>query len=296
MPNVKIGLEIHGYLKTKEKLFCRCAAKYKEEASKPNTNICPICTAQPGCKPMLPNEEAIRKVIAIGIMLGCKINSAPEKKLVWQRKHYDWPDLPKGYQNTISGAYSIPVAENGDYLGIKIRSVHIEEDPASWNPETGQIDYNRAGLPLVEITTEPDFQSSKQVRNWLNELLKTLSYIEAVQKDSGIKADINISIEGGERVEVKNINSLYSIEKAIDIEIPRQETELKTNKKVKRETRRFDERLKRTISMREKEQTEDYRFIPEPDLPVMLLNSPLIESIKQKLPESYHSKIKNTKI
>jgi aspartyl-tRNA(Asn)/glutamyl-tRNA(Gln) amidotransferase subunit B len=293
---VKIGLEIHGYLKSKEKLFCKCKADYKEEKIKLNTNICPICTAQPGCKPMLPNQEAIKKVIAIGLMLGCKINSSPESKLVWQRKHYDWPDLPKGYQNTISGAYSLPIAESGEYLGIKIRSVHIEEDPASWNPETGEIDYNRCGLPLVEITTEPDFKSSKQVRNWLAELLKILNYIEVLPKDAGIKADVNISITGGERVEVKNVNSLYSIERVIDIETARQEIELKSGKKIKMETRRFDEKMKRTISMRDKENAEDYRFIPEPDLPALLINSPLIDSIKQKLPESHHSKIEKYKL
>ena len=295
MPNAKIGLEVHGYLKTKEKLFCRCRADYKETKTKANVNICPVCTAQPGCKPMLPNEEAIKKVIAIGLMLGCKINSAPEKKLVWQRKHYNWPDLPKGFQNTISGAYSIPVGESGDYLGIRIRSVHIEEDPASWNPETGEIDYNRCGLPLVEITTEPDFNSSKQVRNWLAELLKILSYVEAIPKNAGIKADVNVSIENGERVEIKNVNSLYTIEKAIDAEIARQEIELNSAKSVKRETRRFDEKMRRTVVMREKEQAEDYRFIPEPDLPVMLLNNMLIDSIKQKLPESHHSKIEKYK-
>ena len=185
--SAKIGLEIHGYLITQEKLFCKCPTNYRDE--KPNTNICPICTGQPGSKPMLPNSEALKKVIAISLMLGCKINT----DVVWQRKHYDWPDLPKGYQDTTSGAYSIPVGENGEYLGIRIHHCHIEEDPARWDPETGTIDYNRCGMPLIEIVTEPDFKSSKEVREWLNQLLITLSYIKAVNADAGIKADVNVS-------------------------------------------------------------------------------------------------------
>src|SRR3989344_3295484 len=147
-----IGLEIHAYLVTKEKLFCQCIAS-RERGLKPNINICPICTGQHGAKPMLPNKTAVEKAVQIGLMLKCKINS----NLIWQRKHYDWPDLPKGYQNTLSGPYAIPVGEKGSFSEIKIRSMHLEEDPASWNPESGEIDYNRSGLPLIEIITEPDF-------------------------------------------------------------------------------------------------------------------------------------------
>src|SRR5271157_3566061 len=136
-----VGLEIHGYLATKEKLFCNCKSIHGAKLTKPNTYICPICTGQPGAKPMLPNKEAIDKTIQTALILGCKIN----KELVWQRKHYNWPDLPKGYQNTISGAHAFPVGVNGKFLGIKIREVHIEEDPAAWNPQTGEVDYNRSG-------------------------------------------------------------------------------------------------------------------------------------------------------
>src|SRR3989344_796389 len=143
-----IGLEIHVYLITREKLFCRCKSS-REKGQKENIYICPICTGQPGAKPMLPNEEAVKQAVRIGLMLGCKINN----ELVWKRKHYNWPDLPKGYQNTLSGAKAIPVGENGNLMGIKIGSMHLEEDPASWNPETGEVDYNRSGLPLVEIVT-----------------------------------------------------------------------------------------------------------------------------------------------
>src|SRR3989344_2881562 len=134
----KIGLEIHAYLTTKEKIFCRCKAvrHAAKQQLKPNTFICPTCCGYPGSKPMLPNSEAIKKILQIALMLNSKINILP-KTLVWNRKHYDWPDLPKGYQDTISGAYSVPFAEKGNFSSIRIREIHLEEDPASWNPETG---------------------------------------------------------------------------------------------------------------------------------------------------------------
>jgi len=285
----KIGLEIHGYLITDEKLFCRCPTNYKNE--NPNTNICPICTGQPGSKPMLPNFEALKKVIAISLMLGCRINS----NIIWQRKHYDWPDLPKGYQDTTSGAYSIPVAENGEYLGIRIHHTHLEEDPARWDPENGNVDYNRCGMPLIEIVTDPDFKSAKEVREWLNQLLILLSYAKSVDADAGIKADVNVSVnvsgKQGDRVEVKNINSVYSIEKAIEFEISRQTSLLKSGEKVKRETRTFIDAKKETIAMRSKEESEDYRFIPDPDLPIIEIKKELPEEIRKSLPELPHLKV-----
>lgn len=286
----KIGLEIHGYLQTKEKLFCNCKAvrHAAKQNLKQNSFICPICTGQPGCKPMLPNEEAIKKIIEIGLMLNCKINSLP-KTLVWNRKHYSWPDLPKGYQNTISGAYSIPVAEKGIFEKINIRDCHLEEDPASWNPETGCIDYNRSGLPLVEIVTEPDFSSAGQVADWLKELILTLSYIKAVDKNAGIKADVNISTKKTnfkERVEIKNLSSIQNIKNAISAEIARQQVE-----SVKRETRRYDEAKNKTILMRTKELAEDYKFIPDPDLPIIKLTELQVKQIKNKLPETPKEKL-----
>ena len=223
---VKIGLEIHGYLSTNKKLFCDCHLEHGKKYSKPNTNICPTCTGQPGSKPMLPNKTAVDKVIEISLILGCKIN----EKLVWQRKHYDWPDLPKGYQNTISGPYAIPVGTKGKFLGIGITEAHLEEDPAAWNPKTGEIDYNRSGSPLVEIVTDPDFKNSNQVIEWLKQLIATLSYIKAIDKKSGIKTDVNISV-GGERVEVKNINSLKNIKTTIEFEIARQKKKDKKSRK-----------------------------------------------------------------
>tara|TARA_Y100000296_G_scaffold78713_1_gene101833 strand:- start:779 stop:2134 length:1356 start_codon:yes stop_codon:yes gene_type:complete len=281
---VKIGLEIHGYLNTKEKLFCNCKAIHGAKFSKPNTNICPICTGQPGSKPMLPNKEAINKAIQICLILDCTINP----KFVWQRKHYDWPDLPKGYQNTISGTYAIPVGEKGKFLGINITEAHLEEDPASWNPQTGEIDYNKSGYPLIEIVTEPDFTSSEKVIEWLKQLIETLKYMKIIDKSLGIKVDVNVSIKNGERVEIKNINSLKNIRTAINYEIQRQKKELPTMQ----ETRMFDENKRITIKMRTKESTEDYRFISEPDLPIIKLKKLRIEKIKKSLPETPREKIK----
>ena len=283
---VKIGLEIHGYINTGEKLFCRCKTVHGLKFSEPNTNICPICTGQPGAKPMLPNKSAIDKSIQIGLILNCKINP----KLIWQRKHYDWPDLPKGYQNTISGAHAKTTGENGEFMGIKIREIHLEEDPAAWNPKTGEIDYNRSGSPLIEIVTEPDFSSAEQVIDWLKQLVLTLSYIKVFDKKSGIKADVNISLPElkGERVEVKNINSLKNIKTAIEFEISRQKTDVP---KVQ-ETRMFDESKGATLKMRSKEQAEDYRFISDPDLPAIIIEKSRVEKIKSAIPETPQEKLK----
>ncbi|MDP2926272.1 MAG: Asp-tRNA(Asn)/Glu-tRNA(Gln) amidotransferase subunit GatB [Nanoarchaeota archaeon] len=287
--DVMIGLEIHGYIETGEKLFCECKNFHDMKIIKPNTNICPICTGQPGSKPMLPNKEAIKKIIEIGLMLNCKLNLIEDKKpLIFQRKHYDWSDMPTGYQKTISGAYSIPVAENGKFLDIGITEVHLEEDPAAWNPETGQIDYNRAGAPLVEIVTEPDFKNEKQVEVWLRQLVLTLSYIKALNKDAGIKADVNVSIKNKtKRTEIKNVNSITEIVKAIISEVERHKKEnLQTQ-----ETRRWNSEKNKTELMRTKEQAADYRFIPDPDLPGIKISRLYIEELKKSLPESPMQKL-----
>src|SRR3989344_1580312 len=216
----KIGLEIHAYLVTKEKLFCTCGA-HRERGIKPNTFICPLCCGMPGAKPMFANRSAVEKAIQIGLMLNCKRN----KEWNWQRKHYDWPDMPKGYQNTISGEYAIPVGIKGEFGGIGINEMHLEEDPASWDPETGGVDYNRSGLPLVEIVTDPDFKNAREVMAWLVKLIHNLSYLKAVDSNAGIKVDVNVRIKGTERAEIKNISSIEDIGRAIEDELERQEKE-----------------------------------------------------------------------
>ncbi|MFZ5955228.1 MAG: Asp-tRNA(Asn)/Glu-tRNA(Gln) amidotransferase subunit GatB [Nanoarchaeota archaeon] len=282
---IKIGLEIHGYLNTKEKLFCKCKNN-SEMNIKPNLNVCPICTGQPGSKPMLPNKEAMKKLILISLALNCKINT----RLVWQRKHYSWPDLPKGFQNTISGAYSIPCAEKGKFKEIKITETHLEEDPARWNPLTGGIDYNRSGLPLIEIVTEPDFHSADQVSAWLKNLIHALSYMKAIKKGAGIKVDVNVSTYG-ERVEIKNLNSIENIKNAIEYEIQRQIENHENGLEQDRETLTYDENKGKTIKMRDKEQAQDYRFIPEPDLPRINLEEKEIKEIGKNLPEMPEEKL-----
>lgn len=281
--NGMIGLEIHCYPVTKEKLFCKCINS-RERGIQGNVNICEICTGQPGAKPMLPNEEAVKKAVLIGLMLGCKINSS----LVWKRKHYSWPDMPKGFQNTISGSNALSLGVDGKFNGIRIRSMHLEEDPASWEPDTGRVDYNRSGLPLIEIITEPDFVNSEEVMDWLKKLVHNLSYLKAIDPNAGIKVDVNVSIPNKtERVEIKNINSIENIGRAIDYEIERQLNE--GNKK--KQTRRFDSIKGNTVVMREKEEADDYRFISDPDLQPLVLGKNFVEEIKERIPESPEVKL-----
>jgi len=255
----------------------------RERGLKPNVNICPICTGQPGAKPMAPNEDAVRKAVQIGLMLGCAIN----QRMPWMRKHYSWPDLPKGYQNTLSGAHAVPLGVDGTFEGIAISSMHLEEDPASWDPSSGQIDYNRSGLPLVEIVTAPEFHSSKEVAEWLGKLAHSLSYLKIVDSNAGIKIDVNVNIPGKtERVEVKNVNSIESVSHAIDFELKRQEREGSI-----RETRRYDESKGETMSMRSKEKQEDYRFIADPDLNSLIVSEGLVSSLGKALPQSPQKKL-----
>jgi aspartyl-tRNA(Asn)/glutamyl-tRNA(Gln) amidotransferase subunit B len=281
---VKIGLEIHAYLNTKEKLFCKCSSDYSN--FEPNQNICEICTGMPGTKPLPTNEEAIKKTIQIAHILNCKLGKQP---FIFQRKHYDWPDMPNGYQRTISGSYSNPVGIEGFFEGIRIIECHLEEDPARWEPSTGRVDYNRAGVPLIEIVTYPDFKNAKEVRNWLDKLLYTLEYLQLIKKGS-IKADVNISVnykgKQGNRVEIKNVNSLKAIEKVINYEILRQKTILMQGRNVERETRAFNEAQGTTIRMRSKEEAVDYRFIPDPDISPIYLSEEFIKKTLKELKEA----------
>jgi aspartyl-tRNA(Asn)/glutamyl-tRNA(Gln) amidotransferase subunit B len=277
-----IGLEIHTYLVTKEKLFCECIAS-RERGLKPNVNICPICTGQPGCKPMLPNGTAVEKGVQIGLMLGCKINNV----MPWYRKHYNWPDLPKGYQTTLSGSYAFPLGVKGKFAGIGIWSMHLEEDPASWEPSSGKVDYNRSGLPLVEIVTAPDFTTAEEVIAWLKKLVHSLAYLKAADSNAGIKVDVNVSIPNKtERVEIKNLNSLENIERAINYELERQAKEGS-----EKETRRFDDTKGKTVKMRSKEGAEDYRFMSDPDLQPLVLDDAFVEKIRKTLPEMPEEKL-----
>ena len=278
MQKFKIGLEIHVYIDTDEKLFCSCSI---DVDAKPNTTICPRCTGQPGSKPMLPSKEAIEKVIKAGLMLGCDMN----KELVWQRKHYNWPDMPSGYQKTMSGSYAVPVGVKGSFLGIGITQLHLEEDPARWDPVAGTVDFNRSGYPLIEIVTEPDFQDIDGVRDWLKSLMTTLQYVHAVDRNMGVKCDVNVSVSPSfGRVEVKNVNSFKSIVNAIKHEIDRQTKEVSSGKKIEQQTRAWQDKQGTTTFMRSKEKALDYRFIPDPDLPVVVVKN--LKELQKELPQT----------
>ncbi len=256
----KIGLEIHASLKTESKLFCDCP---NDKTASANVNTCEICLGHPGSKPRT-NEEAVKKTILV-----CKaLNTDLRNELVFSRKNYFYPDLSKNYQIT---QYEEPLGENGflDADGrIKIKRVHLEEDPASITREDNNIlvDYNRCGTPLVEIVTEPDISSAEQARLFMKKLLRTLKYLRVLDKNSSLKADVNVSNKKNNyvRVEVKNVTGFKEIQRCIEYEIERQKKE-----KVFNETRGWDAQKGKTYSMRKKESEADYGYIYEPDIPII---------------------------
>lgn len=293
---VKIGLEIHGYLnmqKTGQKLFCRCRID-ESQTDAPNTNICARCTGQPGSKPNLPNEEAVQKIIACALMLGCKVNP----QLHWQRKHYSYPDSPNNYQRTMSGSYAVPVAQGGTFLGVRITECHLEEDPARYDVKTGSIDYNRCGYPLIEIVTDPDFHTSEEVREWLRLLMRELctSKVRGLYKNMGIKCDVNVSIKGHPRVEIKNVNSRASIVSAIEHELVRQQALVAKGEAPDfMQTRGWDDAAQSTWFMRRKETATQYMFIPEPDLPAVMADEKYKNQIEASLPLPFEKRKEDAK-
>jgi len=289
MLEVKIGLEIHIHLKTKEKLFCPC--KIPKQKSKPNLFICPRCTGQPGAKPLLPNKTALFHVLKLALVFNSKIT----KKTYFHRKHYSWPDMPTGYQRTVSGGNIKPNAIEGSFCGIGIEEIHLEEDPAAWDPKTGEINYNRSGFPLAELVTKPEFTNTEQLREWLEELILVCKYLGAINEEFGIKSDVNISIKesGYSRVEIKNVSSLSNIVAAANTEIKRQKELVAKGKRIAQETRRYNEELDTTEFMRSKENAQDYMFTPEPDLPNLIIEDKIILDLKKTLPEMPSKKREN---
>ncbi|MDR2855317.1 MAG: Asp-tRNA(Asn)/Glu-tRNA(Gln) amidotransferase subunit GatB [Methanomicrobiales archaeon] len=275
-----IGLEIHCQLNTRSKLFCGCNTDFRE--SEPNTCTCEVCLGLPGSMPMV-NKKAIEFAIKVGKALNCEILETSE----FARKNYFYPDLPKAYQIT---QYDKPLAVQG-YLNldiegqekeIRITRVHVEEDPGrSVHVGSGDrarytlVDYNRSGIPLIEIVTEPDLRSPKEARQFLGKLRATLEYLNVFdsEKEGSLRVDANISLEGSERVEVKNISSYKGVEKALTYEITRQRNMLRRGQKITRETRHYQETRGVTTSARSKEEEDDYRYFPEPDLYPMHVKS-----------------------
>lgn len=266
---------------TDQKMYCDCPTNYQDVP--PNTNVCPICTGLPGSKPLPPNERSVDAAIEIALMLGCEVIT--DQTIYIQRKHYDYPDLPSGYQRT-----SLPIARNGELQAIRIREVHLEEDPGQYDPVAGAVDYNRSGVPLVEIVTEPDIRSPEEGRSFLRTLTRVLEYTGKVRPEAGgaMRADVNISLEGGGRVEVKNINSVKGAYRALKFEILRQREKLKRGEAVVRETRAYLESQMTTVPMRGKELEEDYRYIPDPDIFPLILDKARVETVKKQMVEAPH--------
>ena len=286
-----IGLEIHAQLKTKTKMFCD--SKNDSDEKHPNVNICPICTGQPGTLPVA-NLEAIKKTILLGMALDCRI----AEHTFFERKNYFYPDLPKGYQIS---QYQAPLCERGELnikgKKIRVRRVHIEEDTGRlFHDPKGKyslIDFNRAGVPLLELVTEPDLHSGEEVRKFGEELQMILRYLgisDADMQKGQMRVEVNMSLRKsgeklGTKVELKNINSFRYAAQAVDYEIKRQTEVLEDGKKVIQETRGWDEVKQKTFSQRTKEEAQDYRYFPEPDLPPINTKDLGLEGIRAMLVE-----------
>ena len=303
-----VGLEAHVELNTRSKMFCSCLNNPDERH--PNVNICEICTAQPGSLPVI-NREAVRKTIKTGLALNCQI---PEYSK-FDRKNYFYPDLPKGYQIS---QYDKPLCVGGHLeingKKIRIRRVHLEEDTGRLvHPEGTDyslVDFNRAGIPLMELVTEPDITSAKEARKFAEELQLILRYLDVSEADmekGEMRVEVNISLlreipnpksqipKLGTKVEIKNLNSFRAVEKGIEYEIKRQAGVLESGKKVIQETRGWDDIRGETVSQREKEEAHDYRYFPEPDLPPLHISAELIDEIKAEIPELPWQKIERFK-
>jgi aspartyl-tRNA(Asn)/glutamyl-tRNA(Gln) amidotransferase subunit B len=291
---VIVGLEVHCQLDTKSKLFCGCSTDYRSDG--PNTHVCPICLGLPGAMPAL-NKRAIEFAMKVAKALNCEIITEAE----FSRKNYFYPDLDKAYQITqydkplAMGGYLEIESDEGGEKKVRLTRIHVEEDPGRLvhmgNAERGKyslVDYNRAGIPLIEIVSEPDMRSPKEARKFLNKLRATLEYLSVFdsEKEGSLRVDANISIKGSERVEVKNITSYKGVEKALMFEVTRQKNLLRRGQKVDRETRHYLEARGVTQSARSKEQEHDYRYFPEPDLRPLRVKSWLDGIVLPELPDA----------
>lgn len=302
-----IGLEIHAELNTASKMFCGCKNDPDEQVQ--NTNICPICMGHPGTLPS-PNKKAIENAIKVGLALGSNIANFTE----FDRKNYFYPDIPKGYQIS---QYKYPIVSGGSLKGFAITRVHLEEDTGLSKHDRGAftlVDYNRAGVPLMEMVTEPVIHSAKDAGDFARELqllLRTLGVSEANMEKGEMRVEPNISISDdpnkfGTKVEVKNLNSFKSVEKAIEYELARMQAlyEAGRQDEIVQETRGWDEAKQTTFSQRSKENANDYRYFPDPDIPKFMLNEMFdMEALKAELAElpwemrkRFSEKIKNTEI
>ncbi len=275
-----IGLEIHAELKTRTKMFCDSLNDPSERH--PNVNVCPVCLGHPGTLPV-PNEEAVRHVIRVGFALGGRANEMTK----FDRKNYFYPDIPKGYQIS---QYDKPLIEGGMLLGVRVRRVHLEEDTATLAHADGAslVDYNRAGVPLMELVTEPDFRSADEVTAFARELQLILRYLgvsDANMEMGQMRIEANVSLNMGTKVELKNINSFRAVHDATEHELARQEEALRRGEKIAQETRGWDEVKRRTVVQRSKEEAHDYRYFPEPDIPPFSAANFDLEALRAEVPE-----------
>ena len=292
---VVIGLEVHAELSTKTKIFCSCPTKFGAE---PNTQVCPICMAMPGTLPVL-NEKVVEYAVKAGLATNCEISRDCKN----DRKNYFYPDLPKAYQisqfdQPLCEHGNIEIEVNGENKKIGITRIHIEEDAGKLNHDDfaggSLVDLNRAGVPLIEIVSEPDLRSSLEADAYLKRLKSVLEYIEVSDckmQEGSFRADVNVSVRKkgdnklGTRTEMKNMNSFRSITRGIEYEIDRQIEVIENGGKVEQETLRWDDVSGKTFSMRDKEDAQDYRYFPEPDLVAIRLSEEYIENIRKTLPE-----------
>ena len=293
-----IGLEIHAELSTETKVFCSCNAEF---GGAPNTHICPVCTGQPGALPII-NRAAVEYAIRAGLAFGCDINRYSR----FDRKNYFYPDLPKAYQIS---QLDLPLCINGKLelstgTVVRINRIHLEEDAGKlvhddYHGESW-ADYNRCSVPLIEIVTEPDIKSAEEAAEFVSKIglyLKYLGVCDAKMQEGSIRADVNVSLkpEGseklGDRAELKNMNSMRSIIRAIEYEIKRQTEILDNGGKVEQETRRFDDAMGTTSSLRSKENANDYRYFPEPDVLAITFTEEDIENAKANIPLLPHERV-----
>ena len=292
-----IGLEVHVQLNTNTKMFCACSSNYLDV--EPNTYVCNVCLGLPGSLPSV-NYEAVISAIKLGLSLNCKISNLTK----FDRKNYVYPDLMKGYQISqldypiaIEGNMKVKNVEN-KFSDIRINRVHMEEDVAKLIHDeiSGEVlvDLNRSGMPLLEVVTEPDFRSAVEAENYLTNLQSIVRYLEignANMEEGSFRCDANVSIRKkgtnvlNEKVEIKNMNRIKAVSRAIEYEIKRQTSEVESGNRIIQETRGWDDIKSESIPQRSKEDAHDYRYFPEPDLPVIKLNSEDINNIKNELPE-----------
>jgi len=296
-----IGLEVHLQLSTKTKIFCGCSTQFGQD---PNSQTCPVCLGLPGSLPVL-NEHVLASGMKIGLALNCEINSLVK----FDRKNYYYPDLPKAYQIS---QYDFPIAKNG-FLNVEtngqtkrigIVRAHMEEDAGKLihSPETKSslVDYNRTGVPLIEIVSAPDMRSAQEAYDYLTTLKLLLSYLDVSDCDmekGSLRCDANISIreqgvkELGTKTELKNLNSFKAVKNALDYEVSRQIKTLEAGERIIQETRLWNEEKQMTFSMRSKEEAHDYRYFPEPDLVPFMIDASVVEKTRKTLPELPPEKI-----